>query len=201
LKNLSLFRSWSFRFGSEDFIFRADFWYRIRPSAGLFRFSAGGSVLPRLRSGIDFSFALARFWFSLSALGFVFHLPQRAAVGSSGVSRSATAGFVFVEARRRSLCLSLPCAVVLRAAAGPVSFVLSRAALGFGSPELSRNRAAAFVVCLCPETAPPYVLLRALGNEPSFSPARVLAVCGPGSYLRCTSAPPRPRARFSPQSC
>jgi hypothetical protein len=37
LKKLSLLRSWSFRFGSEDFIFRIDFWLRIRPSADSFR--------------------------------------------------------------------------------------------------------------------------------------------------------------------
>jgi hypothetical protein len=52
LKNLSLFRSWSFRFGSEDFIFRVDFWFRIRPSAGSFRSFAGGSVHLGLRSGV-----------------------------------------------------------------------------------------------------------------------------------------------------
>jgi hypothetical protein len=46
LKNLSLFRSRSSRFGSEDFIFLVDFWYRIQ-RAGLFpslpadRFSRG----------------------------------------------------------------------------------------------------------------------------------------------------------------
>jgi hypothetical protein len=37
--------------------FGVDFWFRIRPSAGSFHFSAGGFIHPGLRSGVGFPLA------------------------------------------------------------------------------------------------------------------------------------------------